>query len=173
MIQVVQEAFVQGVSTRKMEKLARSPGIENISRNQVSEMTKGLNEQVDSFQNRLLSQCLYPVLWVDALYEKVRMDGRIVNMAVLVVCGVDKHGQSDILAVEPMLEESEDTCLLLFLSLQERVLRTPHLVISDAHAGLVEAIRKGFSGASWQRCKVYFMRNILAHVPHKEKNAFA
>ena len=173
LIQVVQEAFVQGVSTRKMEKLARSLGIENLSRSQVSEMTKGLNEQVDSFRNRSLSQHLYPVLWVDALYEKVRIDGRIVNMAVLVVCGVDEHGQRDILAVEPMLEESEDTYLLLFRGLQERGLCTPHLVISDAHSGLVAAIRKGFPGASWQRCKVHFMRNILAHVSHKEKNAFA
>ena len=100
LIQVVQEAFVQGVSTRKMEKLARSLGIENLSRSQVSEMTKGLNEQVEAFRNRSLAQHIYPVLWVDALYEKVRMDGRIVSMAVLVVCGVDEHGQRDILAVE-------------------------------------------------------------------------
>ena len=173
LIQVVQEAFVQGVSTRKMEKLARSLGIENLSRSQVSEMTKGLNEQVEAFRNRSLSQHIYPVLWVDALYEKVRMDGRIVSMAVLVVCGVDEHGQRDILAIEPMLEESEDTYLLLFRGLQERGLRTPRLIISDAHSGLVAAIRKGFPGASWQRCKVHFMRNILAHVPHKEKNVFA
>lgn len=173
LIQVVQEAFVQGVSTRKMEKLARSLGIENLSRSQVSEMTKGLNEQVDSFRNRSLSERLYPILWVDALYEKVRIDGRIVNMAAMIVCGVDEHGQRDILAIEPMLEESEGTYLLLFRSLQERGLRTPRLVISDAHSGLVAAIRKGFLGASWQRCKVHFMRNILAHVPHKEKNTFA
>lgn len=173
LIQVVQEAFVQGVSTRKMEKLARSLGIENLSRSQVSEMTKGLNEQVDAFRSRSLSKDRYPVLWVDALYEKVRLDGRIVSMAVLVVCGVDEHGQRDILAIEPMPEESEEAYLLLFRSLQERGLRTPRLVISDAHSGLVAAIRKGFPGASWQRCKVHFMRNILAHIPHKEKNAFA
>lgn len=173
LIQVVQEAFVQGVSTRKMEKLARSLGIENLSPSQVSEMTKGVNEQVEAFRNRYLSQHIYPVLWVDALYEKVRMDGRIVSMAVLIVCGVDEHGQRDILAVEPMPEESEDTYLLLFCGLQERGLRTPRLVISDAHSGLVAAIRKGFPGASWQRCKVHFMRNILAYVPHKEKNTFA
>lgn len=78
---------------------------------------------------------------------------------------MNEHGQRDILAVEPMLEESEDTYLLLFRGLQERGLRTPRLVISDAHSGLAAAIRKGFSGASWQRCKVHFMRNILAHVP--------
>ena len=116
LIQVVQEAFVQGISTRKMEKLARSLGIENLSRSQVSEMTKGLNEQVEAFRNRSLSQRLYPVLWVDALYEKVRMDGRIVSMAVLVVCGVDEHGQRDILAVEPMLEESEELTCCCFVA---------------------------------------------------------
>ena len=96
LIQVVQEAFVQGVSTRKMEKLAQSLGIESLSRSQVSEMTKGLNEQVNTFRSRSLSQSRYPILWVDALYEKVRMDGRIVSMAVFVVCGIDEHGQRDI-----------------------------------------------------------------------------
>ena len=173
LIQVVQEAFVQGVSTRKMEKLAKSLGIESLSRSQVSEMTKGLNEQVNAFRSRSLSQSSYPILWVDALYEKVRMDGRIVSMAILVVCGVDEHGQRDILAIEPMLEESEEVYLQLFRGLQERGLCTPRLVVSDAHAGLVAAIRKGFPGASWQRCKVHFMRNILAHIPHKDKDAFA
>ena len=173
LIEVVQEAFVQGVSTRKMEKLAKSLGIESLSRSQVSEMTKGLNEQVNAFRSRSLSQSSYPILWVDALYEKVRMDGRIVSMAILVVCGVDEHGQRDILAIEPMLEESEEAYLQLFRGLQERGLRTPELVVSDAHAGLVAAIRKGFPGASWQRCKVHFMRNILAHIPHKDKDAFA
>ena len=173
LIQVVQEAFVQGVSTRKMEKLAQSLGIESLSRSQVSEMTKGLNEQVNTFRSRSLSQSRYPILWVDALYEKVRMDGRIVSMAVFVVCGIDEHGQRDILAIEPMLEESEESYLQLFRGLQERGLCTPRLVVSDAHAGLVAAIRKGFPGASWQRCKVHFMRNILAHIPHKDKDAFA
>lgn len=80
-------------------------------------MTKGLNKQVEAFRNRSLSQHLYPVLWVDVQYEKVRMDGKIVSMAVLVVCGVDEHGQRDILAIEPMLEESEETYLLLFRGL--------------------------------------------------------
>ena len=97
LVQVVQEAFVQGVSTRKMEKLAHSLGIENLSRSQVSEMTKGLNEQVEEFRNRSLAGTVYPVLWVDALYEKVRVDGRIVSMAALIVCGVDENGHRDII----------------------------------------------------------------------------
>ena len=173
LIQVVQEAFVQGVSTRKMEKLAQSLGIENLSRSQVSEMTKGLNEQVQEFRDRSLAESVYPVLWVDALYEKVRVNGRIVSMAVLVVCGVDENGRRDIIAVEPMAEESEDSYRTLFENLKERGMVTPKLVISDAHAGLTAAIRKSFSGASWQRCKVHFMRNILAHIPQRDKKAFA
>lgn len=173
LIQVVQEAFVQGVSTRKMEKLAQSLGIENLSRSQVSEMSKGLNNQVNEFRNRPLSDTVYPILWVDALYEKVRIDGRIVSMAVLIVCGVDENGRRDIIAVEPMAEESRDSYGLLFQNLKERGLRTPKLVISDAHAGLVSAIRESFPGAAWQRCKVHFMRNILAYVPQKEKKSFA
>ena len=173
LIQVVQEAFVQGVSTRKMEKLAQSLGIESLSRSQVSEMTKGLNEQVQAFRTRSLAETSYPVLWVDALYEKVRMDGRVISMAVLIVCGVDADGRREILAVEPMLAESKESYSQLFEQLKERGLATPTLVISDAHSGLVAAIREGFPGASWQRCKVHFMRNILAHIPQKEKDIFA
>ena len=173
LIQVVQEAFVQGVSTRKMEKLAQSLGIENLSGSQVSKMTKGLNEQVNEFRHRPLSHTVYPVLWVDALYEKVRADGRIVSMAVLIVCGVDEIGHRDIIAVETMTEESRDSYGLLFQSLKDRGLATPKLIISDAHSGLVSAIQASFPGASRQRCKVHFMRNILAYVPQKEKKSFA
>ncbi len=173
LIQVVQEAFVQGVSTRKMEKLAQSLGIESLSRSQVSEMTKGLNEQVQAFRTRSLAESRYPVLWVDALYEKVRMDGRVISMAILIICGVDADGRREILAVEPMLEESKESYSQLFRKLKERGLSSPSLVISDAHSGLVAAIREGFPGASWQRCKVHFMRNILAHIPHKQKDEFA
>ena len=172
LIQVVQEAFVQGVSTRKMEKLAHSLGIENLSRSQVSEMTKGLNEQVEEFRNRSLAGTVYPVVWVDALYEKVRVNSRIVSMAVLIECGVDENGHRDIIAVEPIAEESRSSYGVLFQNLKDRGLSTPRLIISDAHSGLVSAIRESFSGTSWQRCKVHFMRNILAYVPQKEKKAF-
>ena len=140
LIQVVQEAFVQGVSTRKMEKLAHSLGIENLSRSQVSEMTKGLNEQVEEFRN----DTVYPVLCVDALYEKVRVDGRIVSMAVLIVCGVDENGHRDIIAVESMAEESKSSYGVLFQNLKDRGLSTPRLIISDAHSGLFSAICESF-----------------------------
>ena len=173
LIQVVQEAFLQGVSTRKMDKLAKSLGIENLSRSQVSEMTKGLNEQVQSFRKRSLTDEVYPVLWVDALYEKVRYAGRVVSMAIQIVCGVNAQGHREVLAVEPMLEESKDTYQQLFEGLKARGLQTPSLVVSDAHKGLIAAIRTSFVGASWQRCKVHFMRNILAHIPHRDKAEFA
>lgn len=136
-------------------------------------MTKGLNEQVSEFRNRPLEGAVYPVLWVDALYEKVRVDSRIVSMAVLIVCGVDESGRRDIIAVEPIAEESRDSYGVLFQSLKGHGLAIPKLVISDAHAGLVAAIRESFPGASWQCCKVHFMRNILAYVPQKEKKRFA
>jgi len=173
LIQVVQEAFIQGVSTRKMEKLAQSLGIESFSRSQVSEMTKGLNDQVDAFRSRTLGDMRYPVIWADALYEKVRYGGRVVSMAILIVCGVDERGQREVLAIEPMLEESKESYKQLFESLKERGLKPPSLVISDANSGLVSAIRESFPGSSWQRCKVHFMRNILAHVTPKDKQAFA
>lgn len=136
-------------------------------------MAKELDEQVEAFQNRPLNGSRYPVLWVDALYEKVRYDGHVISMAIQVVCGVNEEGTREVLAIEPMLEESKESYTQLFDKLKERGLQTPSLVISDAHGGLVAAIQKNFPGASWQRCKVHFMRNILAKIPHRSKKSFA
>jgi transposase-like protein len=172
LIQVVQEAFVNGVSTRKIERLAQKLGIENLSASQVSQINKGLGEQVEAFRTRVLER-EYPVLWVDAMYEKIRSDGRVVNMAVLIVTGVSVCGIREILAVEPMYRESEQTYTLLFRKLQERGLEQVWLVVADAHKGLRAAVTKCFLGASLQRCKVHFMRNILAHVGHRDKEQFA
>lgn len=108
LIQVIQEAFIQGVSTRKIEKLAKSLGIEGISRSQVGEMAKGLNDQAEKFRNRSLAST-YPMLWADALYEKVRYAGRVVSMAILLVCGVNEDDKREVLAIEPMLEESKES----------------------------------------------------------------
>ena len=172
LMNVIQEAYINGVSTRKVEKLAKSLGIDSISRSQVSHITKELNDQVKAFRERSLEKT-YPILWVDALYEKIRCGNRIENLAVLVVIGVDESGRRDILAVEPVYEESEATYSELFKKLKERGLKNTCLVISDAHKGLVKAIRESFVGCSWQRCKVHFMRNILAHLPAKGKAKFA
>jgi len=108
LIQVVQEAFINGVSTRKMEHLAHSLGIEGLSAGQVSTMTKELDGQVAQFRSRPLEP-EYPVIWVDALYEKIRFDGRVIGMAVMVVAGITVEGHREILACEPMMNKSEET----------------------------------------------------------------
>lgn len=172
LMNVIQEAYINGVSTRKIKRLATSLGIESISRGQVSNITRELNEQVQAFRNRRLNK-IYPVLWVDALYEKIRYDNRVINMAVEVVIGIDMEGKRDILAIEPMQEESEATYKSLFDSLKARGLEDVWLVVSDAHKGLTKAIRESFVGCAWQRCKVHFMRNILARIPSKDKATFA
>ena len=172
LINVIQEAYINGVSTRKIKRLAQSLGIETISHGQVSNIARELNEQVEAFRNRRLEKT-YPVLWVDALYERIRYDNRIINMAVEVVIGIDMQGKRDILAIEPTQEESESTYKSLFDSLKARGLEDVWLVVSDAHKGLTKAIRESFVGCAWQRCKVHLMRNILARIPSKEKTAFA
>jgi len=172
LMNVIHEAYINGVSTRKIEKLAKSLGIDSISRSQVSQITKELNDQVAAFRQRPLQET-YPVLWVDSLYEKIRVGHQVKNLAVAVVVGIDENGKRDILAIEPMYEESETTYQNLFENLKERGLKNTWLVVSDAHKGLVKAIQKSFVGCSWQRCKVHFMRNILAHVPAKSKLEFA
>ncbi len=126
----------------------------------------------EEFRHRPLENT-YPVIWIDALYEKIRVDHRVCNMAVHVVCGVNLDGTREILAVEPMYEESEASYTALFDNLKKRGLQNVWLAVSDAHPGLIAAIQKSFIGCSWQRCKVHFMRNILAHIPAKDKNSFA
>lgn len=172
LLQVVQEAYVNGVSTRKIEKLAHSLGIESISASQVSEINKELNEHIHEFRQRPL-ESTYPVIWIDALYERIRVDRKVCNMAVHVVCGVNLEGKREVLAVEPMYEESEASYTALFDNLKARGVQNVWIAVSDAHKGLVAAVRKSFLGCSWQRCKVHFMRNILAHIPAKEKDTFA
>lgn len=172
LISLVQEAYVNGVSTRKMDRLAKSLGILGLSAGQVSELTKGLNEEVSEWRNRPLESC-YPVIWVDALYEKIRHEGRVINSAVLVVQGLNSEGKRDVLAIEPMLDESEASWKCLFDKLKDRGLKDVWLVVSDAHKGIQAAVTKSFLGSQWQRCKVHFMRNILAHVTHRSKGEFA
>jgi putative transposase len=172
LIDLIQEAYINGVSTRKVERLARSLGIVGMSASQVSEITKGLSNEVDQWRNRPL-ESVYPVMWVDALYEKIRQNGRIVSSAVLVVQGLNRAGKRDILAIEPMIDESEASWRATMDKLKDRGVQEVWLVISDAHKGIQAAVQKSFLGSQWQRCKVHFMRNILAHIPHREKKRFA
>ncbi len=113
LISLIQEAFINGVSTRKIERLAKSLGIEGISASEVSEITKGLDGRVEEFRTRQL-KAEYPFIWVDAIYEKVRAGGKVVSMAMMIAYGVDKDGQREILAVEPMWEETEDSLQFYF-----------------------------------------------------------
>jgi len=173
LIAMVQEAYVNGVSTRKIERLAKELGIENISASQVSQINKGLDEQVEEFRNRPL-QKEYPFVWVDALYEKVRnYEGRVVSTAIMIAYGVTLEGKREVLAIEPFINESYETWKNFFDKLKSRGLQKIALLISDAHQGIQKAFKEAFIGASWQRCKVHFMRNILAHIPHRAKEKFA
>lgn len=169
---LVKEAFINGVSTRKIERVAKTLGIENISAGQVSQINQGLNEQVEALRTRQLER-EYPFVWVDAVYEKVRFDGKVISMAILIAYAVNHHGKREILAVEPMLSESEECWREFFRKLKDRGLEHIYLCVSDAHAGIQAGLKKEFLGCAWQRCKVHFMRNILAHVTHKEKAKFA
>jgi putative transposase len=169
---LVQEAFINGVSTRRIERLAQALGIENISASQVSEINKGLSGQVEDFRTRPLEE-EYPFFWIDAHYDKVRVEDRVVTLALMIAHGVSSSGSREILAIEPMFDESEDSWREFFRKLKKRGMKRVCLCVSDAHAGIQAAVKKELLGASWQRCKVHFMRNILAKVPHKEKRRFA
>lgn len=172
LIGLIQEAFINGVSTRKIERLAKRLGIENISASQVSEINKGLSEQVEEFRSRPL-EAEYPFLWIDALYEKVRVDGRVISIALMLAYGINQEGKREILAIEPMYDESEASWREFFRKLKTRGVQKICLCISDAHLGIQNALKKEWIGSSWQRCKVHFMRNILARVPHRDKSHFA
>ena len=171
LISMVVEAYTNGVSTRKIKHLAESLGIENISAGEVSTMNKNLDEMVKAFQEQPLEKEM-PVLWIDAVYEKIRVGKHVKSMAVMIVKAINMDGKPEIIAVEAMENESEATYTELFNKLKARGLEKVWLCVSDAHAGLQAAIKKCFIGSVWQRCKVHFMRNIMATVPKKQKETF-
>jgi transposase-like protein len=165
LIAVICEAYVKGVSTRKVEDLIQALGIEGISKSEVSRICSELDDRVAAFRGRpLLGR--YPYLWLDARYEKVRDDqGRVVSMALAVAYGVAETGEREVLGLS-VCESEDHTFWKAFLqSLRDRGLAGVKLVCSDAHRGLTRAISEVFLGASWQRCRVHFLRNLLALVP--------
>jgi putative transposase len=164
LVAVVAEAYVQGVSTRKVEALVQALGIAGISKREVSRLAASLDEQVAAFRTRRLD-AEYPYLWVDARYEHVREHGRVVSMAVVVAYGVRADGVREVLGLDVGLSEDVALWRAFLQGLVARGLRGVQLVISDAHVGLKQAIREVFVGAAWQRCRVHFMRNLLARVP--------
>lgn len=169
---VVQEAYVKGVSTRKVDDLVRALGMEGISRSEVSRICSELDAEVEAFRARSI-EGEHPYLWVDATYHKVREAGRVVSMATVVAVGVSDQGERQILGVDVGPSEDEAFWTAFLRQLVRRGLRGVKLVVSDAHSGLKAAVGKVLPGATWQRCRVHFMRNLLALVPKAAQQAVA
>jgi transposase-like protein len=168
LLSVIQEAYVKGVSTRKVDDLVRALGLKGMDKSKVSRICKALDEVVEKFRNRPL-EGEHPYLWLDALYPKVRQNHRVVSMALVIAVGVSEEGERTLLGFDVGASEEEAFWKDFLRSLKKRGLKGVQLVISDAHGGLKEAIKAIFAGASWQRCRVHFMRNVLAHIPKGDK----
>ena len=166
LISVIQEAVVRGVSTRKIEAVLGELGIAGVSAGQVSQLCAALDEKVRQFRERPLGEIRY--VWVDALYEKVRQDERVESMAVVIATGVNLQGRREVLGMDVIPTESDEGWTQFFKGLKERGLQAVRLVVSDAHGGLKAAVRKVLK-AEWQRCKVHFYRNVLAHVTKRSQ----
>jgi len=173
-VALVQEAFISGVSTRKIQKLAEELGITSISKTVVSEYFKELDEEARAFRERPLTG-KYPYIFLDAIYEKVRIERTVMSQAVVIAYGVREDGIRELLGLDVVDTESEESWTTFLRGLRERGLNGVKLVTTDAHRGLVNAVATIFIGAAWQRCKVHFGRNVVDHAPkaHKEKLAAA
>ena len=165
LVAVVAECYVRGVSTRRVDGLVKTLGIEHISKSQVSEMAKSLDEEVAAFRARPIDAGPYPYLWLDALAIKVREQGRIVRCACVVATAVNADGFREILGLDTFTSEDEAAWRAFLSGLTERGLAGVQLVVSDDHRGLTNAIDALLPGASWQRCRTHFMRNLLTRVP--------
>jgi putative transposase len=172
LLAVVQAAYVEGVSTRKVDELVRALGLSGIDKSKVSRICQDLDEAVTLFRNRPL-EAAFPYLWLDALYLKVRQNHRIVSMALVIAIGVRETGEREILGVDLGASEDPAFWTAFLRDLVGRGLQQVALVISDAHQGLRQAISGVLAGAAWQRCRVHFMRNVLAHVPQADKSMVA
>ncbi|MBA3878044.1 MAG: IS256 family transposase [Anaerolinea sp.] len=174
LLAVVQEAYVAGVSTRRVDDLVRALGIEGISKSEVSRICAALDAEVEAFRTRSLAEIACPYLWLDATYLKVREGGRVVSMAVLVATGVALTGERRVLGLELSAGHDEGSAWPRFVrSLVERGLHGVRLVISDDHAGLVKAVDEQFLGAAWQRCRVHLTRNAQDLVPRSARSMVA
>jgi putative transposase len=162
---VVQEAYVRGVSTRKVDELVKALGMAGISKSQVSRLCEELDEEVARFRERPL-EGPYPYVWLDATYVKARQDGRVASVAVVIAVGVNgESGEREVLGLDVGPSEDGAFWLTFLRSLVARGLSGVRLVTSDAHRGLKGAIEAVLVGSSWQRCRVHFMRNALSLVP--------
>ena len=165
LLSVIQQAYVEGVSTRRVDDLVKSLGCDGISKSQVSRICAELDGVVDSFLDRPLDTGPYCYVWLDALSQKVREEGRIVNVSVAVATAVNAEGKREIVGMDVGTSEDGAFWLAFLRSLSARGLEGVQLVSSDAHRGLRDAIATVFAGASWQRCRTHFMTNLLTRVP--------
>ena len=162
---VVAQCYVEGVSTRRVDDVARAMGLEGISKSQVSRICGELDEAVAAWRSRPLDAGPYPFVWIDALSMKVREGGRVCTTAVLVATACNADGHRELLGLEVGAAETGASWTAFLRGLVARGLAGVKLVVSDAHQGLKEAIAAVLEGASWQRCRTHFMRNLLATVP--------
>jgi transposase-like protein len=164
LVSVVREAYVQGVSTRKVDDLVKALGLDGISKSQVSRLCQALDEEVERFRTRKLEGS-FPYLWLDATFVKVRQQGKVVSVAVVIAISVRASGEREVLGLDVGPTEDGAFWRQFLRGLVARGLDGVQLVISDAHQGLKDAIATALQGASWQRCRVHFVRDALAYVP--------
>lgn len=173
LVQVVSECYVRGVSTRRVDGLVRALGLEGMSKSQVSELAKELDPVVESFRNRPLDRGPYTFVWLDAMTQRCREGGRVVNVVTVIATAVNSDGHREILGVEVFTSEDEAGWAEFLRGLVARGLSGVKLVISDAHAGLKAALAVELLGCTWQRCRTHFMRNLLNKVPKRAQGLVA
>lgn len=173
LVAAMQEMVVKGVSTREVAAVLEEMGGFAVSAATVSRAMMELDAQIGEFFSRPLSTCEFPYLIVDARYEKVRKNGRVVSQAVLIVAGIRDDGRREILSLASGDSESADTWGGVFSELKQRGLRGVELIVSDAHRGIRAAVEKHFQGAGWQRCKVHLMREMLTKVSFRDYKELA
>jgi len=171
--QVVAECYVRGVSTRRVDGLVQTLGLDGMSKSQVSELAKELDSTVEDFRSRRLDRGPYRYLWLDAMTQRVREGGRVVNVAVVLATSVNAEGRREILGCEVITSEDGAGWLSFLRSLVARGLTGVCYVVSDAHPGLKAAISSVLSGAVWNRCRTHFMCNLLTKVPRSAQGMVA
>ena len=167
MVAVIQEAYVQGVSTRSVDELVKAMGMSGISKSQVSRLCEEIDERVKAFLERPI-EGEWPYLWIDATYVKVREAGRVVPVAVIIAVAANTDGRREVLGLAVGPSEAEPFWTAFLRGLVRRGFKGAKLVVSDAHEGLKAAVAKVLK-ATWQRCRVHFMRNALAHVGARQR----
>ena len=173
LVQVVCQCYVEGVSTRRVDDVVKAMGIEGISKSQVSRLARELDAVVEAFRNRPLDAGPYTYLWLDALTQKVREGGRIVNVAVVIATAVNANGNREVLGFDVITTEDGAGWTSFLRGLVARGLSGVALVVSDAHEGLKGAIEAVLAGATWQRCRTHFARNLLTRVPKASQGMVA